>query len=199
MADDPFPRTHATTSPLSPLAAEPRRGGRVVGAALLVGALAGAVAGVGGAALLQHNDTAAAVAAASTHQPLTVSSDTSGAAQPDSAEAAAATALPSVVKIYATSPTASGSGSGIVLTKDGQILTNNHVVEPAANGKLAVSFSDGTTAAARIVGRDPLTDLAVIQARTVATLTPATLGNSDSSLSASQWSRWVRPSGWRAP
>ncbi len=180
MADDPFPRTHATTSPLSPLAAEPRRGGRVVGAALLVGALAGAVAGVGGAALLQHNDTAAAVAAASTHQPLTVSSDTSGAAQPDSAEAAAATALPSVVKIYATSPTASGSGSGIVLTKDGQILTNNHVVEPAANGKLAVSFSDGTTAAARIVGRDPLTDLAVIQARTVATLTPATLGNSDS-------------------
>ncbi len=179
MADDPFPRTHATTSPLSPLAAEPRRGGRVVGAALLVGALAGAVAGVGGAALLQHNDTAAAVAAASTDQSLTVSPDSSGAAR-SSAEAAAATALPSVVKIYATSPTASGSGSGIVLTKDGQILTNNHVVEPAANGKLAVSFSDGTTAAARIVGRDPLTDLAVIQARTAATLTPATLGDSDS-------------------
>ncbi len=97
-----------------------------------------------------------------------------------STEAAAAKALPSVVKIYASSTTASGSGSGIVLTKDGEILTNNHVVELAASGgDLAVSFNDGSTAKATVVGRDPLTDLAVIKAEGVSDLQPATLGTSD--------------------
>lgn len=68
-----------------------------------------------------------------------------------------------------------------MLTRDGQILTNNHVVELAAtNGKIAVSFNDGTTAPATIVGRDPLTDLAIIQAKTTSPLIPAVLGNSDS-------------------
>ncbi len=101
-------------------------------------------------------------------------------ATPDSTEAAAASVLPSVVKIYATSQQASGSGSGIVLTRDGEILTNNHVVELAAEGgKIAVSFNDGTSANATIVGRDPLTDLAVIKAEEVSDLEPATLGTSD--------------------
>ena len=85
-----------------------------------------------------------------------------------------------MVKIYATGQQGSGSGSGIILTDDGQILTNNHVVEIAADGgELAVSFNDGSTAKATIVGRDPLTDLAVIQAEGVSGLTPATLGDSD--------------------
>ena len=44
-------------------------------------------------------------------------------------EAAAAKALPSVVKIYGTNAAESGSGSGIILTSNGQILTNNHVAE----------------------------------------------------------------------
>lgn len=183
MTDDAFsPAQSTAAAPRSPLAADTHRGGRVVGAALLVGALAGAAAGVGGAALLQENSTATQVAAANSQAPLTVSPRTgSSAGQAGSTEAAAAAALPSVVQIYASSPTASGSGSGIVLTKDGQILTNNHVVELAAGGgKIAVSFNDGTTATAKIVGRDPLTDLAVISAKTAKSLTPATLGNSDS-------------------
>lgn len=181
MADDVSPRYEPPAFPQSPLAAEPRRGGRVVAVALLVGVLAGAAGGVGGAALLGLNSTATAVSMAGAPAPLTASHGTDTAAQPGSLEAAAAAALPSVVKIYATTPTASGSGSGIVLTEDGDILTNNHVVEPAAaNGKLAVSFSDGTTATATIVGRDPLTDLAVIHASTAASLRPATLGDSDS-------------------
>ena len=97
-----------------------------------------------------------------------------------STEAAAASALPSVVKIYATSQRASGSGSGIILTSDGEILTNNHVVDLAADGgKIAVSFNDGTSADATIVGRDPLTDLAVIKASGVSGLQPATMGSSD--------------------
>ncbi len=96
-----------------------------------------------------------------------------------SAETAAANVLPSVVKIYATSSTASGSGSGIILTPGGEILTNNHVVELVAQGgRLAVSFNDGTTTSATIVGRDPLTDLAVIQAKGVSDAKPALLGRS---------------------
>jgi len=107
------------------------------------------------------------------------SSSSSASSISDSTEAAAAKVLPSVVKIYGSNQQASGSGSGIVLTDDGQILTNNHVAELGVNGSLAVSFNDGTTAKATIVGRDPLTDLAVIQAQGVSGLTPATLGSSD--------------------
>jgi putative serine protease PepD len=127
-----------------------------------------------------NSDNAATAAAGSTGA-LTVSPSSAEAGAPvGGTEGAAAKALPSVVKIYASGTQASGSGSGIVLTKDGEILTNNHVVELAADGgKLAVSFNDGSTAKATILGRDPLTDLAVIKADGQTNLTPATLGNSD--------------------
>ena len=59
-----------------------------------------------------------------------------------------------------------GVGSGVVIDGAGYILTNDHVVAPAAqdsSAKLTVVFTDGTRAAARVVGRDPKTDLAVIK------------------------------------
>jgi putative serine protease PepD len=72
--------------------------------------------------------------------------------------------LPSVVTISAKGASGSGTGSGEVIKSDGYILTNNHVIEPAASGgSLTVYFSDGKTATATLVGRDPLTDLAVIK------------------------------------
>ncbi len=124
----------------------------------------------------------------SSHEPLQVGDQSSSAgaeattaADSQTIESAASAALPSVVKIYGSGQVGSGSGSGIILTADGEILTNNHVAELGiGGGKLAVSFNDGTTARATIVGRDPLTDLAVIQAESVSGLTPATLGESDS-------------------
>jgi putative serine protease PepD len=92
---------------------------------------------------------------------------------------AAAAVLPSVVSIQFRSDTAEGSGSGIIISDDGQILTNNHVVAEVANGgDLSVTFSDGKQADAEILGRDPATDLAVIKAKDVSGLTPATLGSS---------------------
>jgi putative serine protease PepD len=92
---------------------------------------------------------------------------------------AAAEVLPSVVMIGIDAGPASGSGSGIVISEDGQILTNNHVVAAADDGgELTVTFSDGSTAEAELVGRDPASDLAVIQARDVSGLTPAELGSS---------------------
>jgi putative serine protease PepD len=189
MSNDSFPPPYPPPNqpmypPPAPQPSPPRRGGRVVGAALLVGALAGGGAGLGGAALLHDHQEATSISplnlldtsTGSTSNQANPSSVTSGAT-----EAAAAKALPSVVKIYGSNSSESGSGSGIVLTSDGQILTNNHVAElGTAGGKLAVSFNDGTTARATIVGRDPLTDLAVIQAQDVSGLQPATLGNSDS-------------------
>jgi putative serine protease PepD len=176
------PPHHPPGQPLSSPSAASRRGGRLIGIAVLVGALAGGAAGFGSAAIL--NDGSSGNSAS----PLTVAPDESSSQDGNSAssastvanstEAAAAKVLPSVVKIYGTNQTQSGSGSGIILTQDGQILTNNHVAELGVGGSLAVSFNDGSTAKATIVGRDPLTDLAVIQAHGVSGLTPATLGSS---------------------
>ncbi|MFI6502640.1 S1C family serine protease [Nonomuraea typhae] len=83
---------------------------------------------------------------------------------------------PSVVMIQGRQ----AGGSGVVLSKDGLVLTNNHVV--AANGQggdLSVKFSDGKTAKATVVGTDPTTDLAMIRAEGVSGLVPAELGDSD--------------------
>ncbi len=93
----------------------------------------------------------------------------------------AAAAAPSVVSIaVAGSSGGSGTGgSGLILRSDGTIVTNNHVIADAANGarSIRVRFFDGSTAAAKIVGRDPATDLAVIRASNVSGKDPATLGS----------------------
>jgi putative serine protease PepD len=87
---------------------------------------------------------------------------------------------PSVVRIDSSaSGSLGGVGSGIVLDKEGRILTNNHVVNGAT--QLDVTLSDGTSASATLIGRDVGNDLAVIKADLPADkLTPAKLGDSDS-------------------
>ncbi|TQM38926.1 S1C family serine protease [Pseudonocardia cypriaca] len=96
-------------------------------------------------------------------------------------EAVAARVLPSVVQLRVDGPTASGEGSAMVLSADGLLLTNNHVVEQAAeSGTVTAVFQDGATATAAIVGRDPSSDLAVIRAQNMTGLVPVELGNSDS-------------------
>ena len=74
--------------------------------------------------------------------------------------------LPSVVKITASGAVSGGgTGSGEIIRAGGYILTNDHVIAVAANGgKLSVLYQDGRTTEATIVGRDPVTDLAVIKA-----------------------------------
>jgi putative serine protease PepD len=89
--------------------------------------------------------------------------------------------LPSVVTIAASGPGGSGTGSGEVIKSDGYILTNNHVISIAANGgSVEVTFADGTSVPATIVGRDPLTDLAVLKVGQSDNLKPIALGSSDS-------------------
>ncbi|MFI1365450.1 trypsin-like peptidase domain-containing protein [Streptomyces griseochromogenes] len=99
---------------------------------------------------------------------------------PNSVAGIAARALPSVVTLHVRGSDEAGTGTGFVLDTRGHILTNNHVVQPAASGgDISVTFSSGDTAKARIVGHDSGYDLAVVQVRGVRRLTPMPLGNSD--------------------
>lgn len=88
--------------------------------------------------------------------------------------------LPSVVTIFTGAGDTGSVGSGEIIRSDGYILTNNHVVAPAAgNGSLDVEFNDGSSAPAKIVGRDPLTDLAVIRVKGRSGLRPIAIGDSE--------------------
>ncbi|WP_431984192.1 S1C family serine protease [Streptomyces qinglanensis] len=82
----------------------------------------------------------------------------------------------SVVEIKATSGSGESTGSGVVITKDGQIITNNHVVSGADTVK--VSFSSGRTADAEVVGTDADKDLALLKVDGQDDLQPAQLGDS---------------------
>lgn len=94
-------------------------------------------------------------------------------------ESVADKVLPSVVSIDVRAERGRGEGSGVVLSTDGLIITNSHVVGMAAQGgRIEVRFDNGTTAPATIVGTDPATDIAVIKAETSAPLTPIALGTS---------------------
>ncbi|RSS47219.1 serine protease [Streptomyces sp. WAC07061] len=84
---------------------------------------------------------------------------------------------PSVVRIDTRTASGQGTGSGIVLTADGEIATNNHVVNGAS--EIQVTMSDGKKYAAKIVGTDPGKDLALIKLQGAGGLRPAKLGDSD--------------------
>jgi putative serine protease PepD len=162
---------------------QPGRGRRVAFAGSVVAAslLVGGGAGVGGAAVYSawHDDGSPATSASSSPTTSKVVDTPSTPAPQGSVQAVAAKVLPSVVKIDVSGPQGAGSGSGIILSSDGQILTNNHVVELAGNGgTLRVTFNDGSHADAKVLGTDPLTDTALIQAENVSGLTPATIGKS---------------------
>lgn len=75
-------------------------------------------------------------------------------------------------------PRARTVGSGVVLTQDGYILTNNHVIEHAVNDGITITLNDKRSYDARVVGKDPSTDLAVLKVD-AQNLTPAIIGNSD--------------------
>jgi putative serine protease PepD len=103
---------------------------------------------------------------------------------PTSVAGIASNALPSVVTIKASGSQESGTGTGFVYDTQGHILTNNHVVAPAANGgKLTVTFSDGKTYDAEVIGRAQGYDVAVVKLKNASgvRLSPLPLGNSDDS------------------
>jgi putative serine protease PepD len=145
------------------------------------------VSGVTGAALTRalDDDGAPATSLTSTADepadgtPVAGDTGTNRASTPDEPlSKAAAAVLPSVVSITADGSAGTGQGSGVVLSRDGLILTNNHVVVGAGDdADLTVTLPDGSSADADLVGRDPATDLAVVRVD-ADDLTPAELGSS---------------------
>ena len=136
--------------------------GRAVAAAVVLAVLSGVVGGfVGGQ-----------IGSGSRERPSGAQCDVSGVA---------ARVFPSLVTVNVRGATGAGTGSGSVLDRRGNILTNDHVIEAAAgSGAISVDFARGhARVPATIVGRDPMTDLAVIRVPADAVaLTPIAVGDS---------------------
>ncbi|WP_399096808.1 trypsin-like peptidase domain-containing protein [Streptomyces sp. BBFR2] len=161
----------APAGPAVPPPRRTRRGPLVVGAVLLA-LFAGGIGGTVGAYVERHGGPG----------DITLPQDDEAPRprDPHSVAGIAQTALPGVVTLHVRGNSEQGTGTGFVLDKQGHILTNNHVVEPAGDGgEISVTFSGGQTAKARVVGRDSGYDLAVVQVDGVSGLHPLTLGNSD--------------------
>lgn len=191
-ADFPAP---AGVPPLAPqplvsgVATKPRRRVGVLFAAASLSAVIGAGAGVGSYAYLTDAPTTSAS---------TISVTTAAASQAPTlngtVSAAAAKIQPSVVTITVQSGQSGDIGSGVVLDREGHILTNDHVVaassastEPGQTesgqsstaSSITVTFHDGTTAKAKVVGTSETNDLAVIKVDDVKNLTPAVFAKSE--------------------
>ncbi|MET7478566.1 trypsin-like peptidase domain-containing protein [Streptomyces sp. NPDC005648] len=90
--------------------------------------------------------------------------------------AIAAAVSPSVVEVSATLSDGSSTGSGVIITSDGEIVTNNHVISGAQSIK--VTTSNGKSYTAKVVGTDSKKDLALLKLEGASGLTVASLGNS---------------------
>ena len=167
---------HGPQQPATAAAPKPKR--RIgLAAVALTALLVGTAGGVGGAAVYSasndHTTNTPSVTA-----PLNGNQAAPAAAPDGSVQSASAKVLPSVVKIAVVSSQGAETGSGIVISKDGLIVTNNHVAAGLGSaGKISVMLNDGRTVPATIKGTDPLTDIAVIKVEAT-DLTPATLGSS---------------------
>nr|WP_238412265.1 trypsin-like peptidase domain-containing protein [Saccharothrix deserti] len=164
-------------APPGSVAAPPRqrqrgRGKIVAGVAALVLAVGGVSGGVGGYLGYQAAEGSGPVTNALNQAP---PAQQTADAPEGSIEQVAQKVLPTVVQVQVSG----GAGSGFTLSSDGLVLTNNHVVESAANGgPIKVQLQDGRSFDAKIVGRDPSSDLAVIKMEDVSGLPTAELGNS---------------------
>ena len=165
--------TRTEELPLPPTPSRRKRVGTGIVATALIAGLVGGGVGVGGTYALLGDG--AAPRPALTTAPATAASAT----VPGTVAAAAQKAMPSTVDIRVTMAQGAAEGSGVILTADGNVLTNNHVVA-GSTGEIVVTLADGTEHPATVVGTAPSYDLAVIAVEGVSGLTPATLGDSAS-------------------
>jgi len=177
----PFEAPEPPVPPVSPSPGDPRRPRRrtaVFAAALFV--IGGIAGGALGAEAILSRTPATTPAAVSRSTP---TSSVAQAQTPTSASAIYQQAAPGVVTITTEvagrfGRVGEGTGSGIVLNTNGDILTNAHVV--AGANQIQVTFNDGRALAATLVSSNTSADLAVIRVSAAAsTLHPLTLGNSD--------------------
>ncbi len=117
------------------------------------------------------------------HQATTATTSTTASSaatvtEGDDLAAIVAKMQPSVVTVMVDSAQSSSLGSGVVLSSDGLVLTNNHVIE--ADGTVSVRLSSGQTVPASVIATDTTHDLALVQATGLSGLTPVTFGTNDS-------------------
>jgi putative serine protease PepD len=146
-------------------------------AALAVGALLGGASGAGVAAWTFSATQAGGQTQTSTPQTITVNNSD----EVNAVTAVAAKASPSVVTVSVSSSGAGGTGSGIVLSSDGYVLTNTHVVTldgETSSGTIEVTAYDGKLYKAKIIGIDPIVDLAVIKLEGASGLQPIEFADS---------------------
>ncbi|MFF2555706.1 S1C family serine protease [Nocardia sp. NPDC058058] len=170
---------HGPGFPGDPGAPAPKRSGRagLVAGAIVLALVSGGIGGTVGALATRSDSGGSSLTNALDAPKPNVS--TVANAPAGSVQAVAQKVLPSVVMIRVAGAKAEGEGSGVVLSTDGLILTNNHVVSGAGpNAKMDVAFSDGTTAPAQLVGADPVSDLAVVRVSNKQGLKPIELGAS---------------------
>ncbi|MFE2184844.1 S1C family serine protease [Streptomyces sp. NPDC059455] len=137
----------------------------LIAAVAAVSALVG-----GGAAALVTNATQKSDTTISTPVVNAKSTSQSGVS------AVAAAVSPSIVEVSASGTSGQSTGSGVVITSGGEIITNNHVVSGA--DAIKVTFSDGSKKTATVVGTDSKKDLALIKVEGASGLKPASLGDS---------------------
>lgn len=151
-------------------------------------------AGLAVAAISGGIGAATALAVQTQHSALpTIATAKAAASQPahpdlGSVEQVAAKVVPSVVQLETDAGSEADQGSGIILTADGLIMTNNHVVSAAGNAgpvkpggpRTTVTFADGRTAPFAVAATDPTSDIAIVRAQGISGLTPITLGSSSS-------------------
>lgn len=146
-------------------------------ALMVVGSVAtGSVVGV--ASTQFGDDTGGSGVVNALDQP---SSERAVTAEPGSAEQVADQVLPSVVSIQALTRNSASEGSGSIISSDGYVMTNNHVVAGVEqNGVLQVTMSDGSSYEADFIAGDVSTDIAVIKIRNATDLPMISFGDSDS-------------------
>ena len=183
---DPIPTTGGPVPPQK--APKKKKTGLRIAALLLACVVLGGGAGVGGAALYaQMNQPETVVYEGERPQVETVVNNNNG--QPMTAEQLYAANLAScvgitvntTVNIFGQTTTSAASGSGFVLTQDGYIVTNYHVIEDAVEDSsvtIEVSFASGDKYTAKLVGGEQDNDVAIIKIDATG-LQPVTLGDSD--------------------
>ncbi|MGW8374205.1 trypsin-like peptidase domain-containing protein [Streptomyces sp. ODS28] len=169
----PYGEGQSGVPPMPPYDPEPRRRPRK-GVALLAAVAVGAAVVGGGTAYGMQQWLGGGGASQSS----AVGGANASSAADGSVSGVAKKVAPSVVEVKAQTAGGESTGSGVVISKDGEILTNNHVIAGARS--VQVSFSNGKTATAQVTGTNPDHDSALLKARGVSGLTPAALGDSDS-------------------
>jgi putative serine protease PepD len=164
------------TAPYDPTPPKKRGAGMIV-LAVAVAAIVGGASGAGIAVAVDSNNNAGTAASTTGPTSITVNDKKNATA----ITAVAAKASPSVVTINVSASDAAGTGSGIILSSDGYVLTNTHVVTldgDTSNTKIQVETNDGRLIAAKVVGTDPIDDLAVIKMQNVSGMQPAQFADS---------------------